>query len=473
MNLNNIKRYRFEKEESVEYRDFIDKKTQIGSIDGFDPVFMPDYLFDFQKYLVEWLVKRGRGAIFADCGTGKTPMQLVWAENIARKTNGRILILTPLAVAAQTIRESEKFGIECKQSRDGKLQSKITVTNYERLHYFDPNDFEGVVLDESSAIKAFDGKRRKQVVRFMSKINYRLLCTATPSPNDFIELGVSSEALGILTQSEMLSYFFRSSDNARHSLFREGDFWNVQKWFFRAHSEVPFWRWVCTWARAMKKPSDLGFDDDGFILPPLNITQRVVKHGRLLDGELFPIIATTLRQQREERRLTMTERCEEVARLVDHKNPAVVWCQYNEEGDILEKLIPGCVQVAGRMSDEEKEEKLVAFTFNKVRVIVTKPKIGAWGLNWQHCGHHTFFPSHSFEQYYQATRRSWRFGRKDQVDVDIVTTEGEAGVTTNLQKKQDKADIMFANLIKEMNNIYKLENRDNHNEEMEVPTWLS
>jgi hypothetical protein len=398
-------------------------------------------------------------------------MQLVWAENVRRKTGRPVLILTPLAVSAQTVREGEKFQIECEQSRGGHV-APITVTNYERLHYFNPNDFSGVVCDESSAIKAFDGKRRKQVTRFLSKFPYRLLCTATPSPNDFIELGTSSEALGVITQSEMLSMFFKSSDNMRHSLFKEGDFWNRAKWFFRPHAEVPFWRWVCSWARALKSPEDLGFDGSDFRLPELAIEQHVVESEYVFPGELFPRIARTLKEQRFERRRSMEERCARVAELVDHDRPAVVWCQYNDEGDILEKMIPGCVQVAGRHTDEEKEDRLCAFTFGKVRVLVTKPKIGAWGLNWQHCGHHTFFPSHSFEQYYQATRRSYRYGRKDPVRVDIVTTIGEAGVTENLMGKQDKADEMFAALVREMNDSEGVKIPERHVNPVEVPAWL-
>lgn len=458
--------------EQPSYAAFLAKKSQLGGNAGFKPLWIPDFLFDFQKHLVDWSVRRGRAAIWADCGLGKTPMQLVWAENVVRHTNRPVLILTPLAVAAQTVREAEKFGIDCRQSRDGTVQPNITVTNYERLHYFDESVFAGVVCDESSAIKAFDGKRRKQVTRFLSKIKYRLLCTATAAPNDFIEIGTSSEALGELTQSDMLGMFFKASDNMRHSLFKDGDFWNRAKWFFRAHSETPFWRWVCTWARAIRRPSDLGFDDAKFILPPLNVAQHLVQSEFVPPGELWPRVARTLKEQREERRRTIDERCELVAKLVDHSEPAVVWCQYNQEGDALERMIPGSVQVAGCDSDDDKEERLNAFTLGKVRVLVTKPKIGAWGLNWQHCGHHTFFPSHSFEQYYQAVRRSLRFGRIGQVRVDVVATKGEAGVTENLQKKQRKADEMFEALVREMHKFEGVLVENKHVKKMEVPSWL-
>lgn len=457
----------------MNYQEFIKRKSQSGPMSGFEPIWMPDFLFDFQQSLTDWSIRKGRAALLEDCGLGKTPQQLTWAENVVRKTNRPVLVLTPLAVSQQTIKESNKFGIDSVVSRDGTWTGKrIVITNYERLHYFHPEDFAAVVCDESSAIKAFDGKRRKQVTRFLSKMEHRLLCTATAAPNDFIELGTASEALGELSQSEMLSMFFRSTDNMRHSLFKDGDFWNRAKWMFRAHSEIPFWRWVCTWARAIRKPSDIGFDDTRFKLPPLQIEQDTIKTVFRFPGELFVRIAVTLKEQREERKRTIEERCERVRQLVAHDKPAVVWCQYNQEGDLLEKLIPDAIQVAGRHSDDEKEEKLCAFTFGKARVLITKPKIGAWGMNWQHCGHQVFFPSHSFEQYYQAIRRSWRFGRTDPVKVNIIATEGEAGVTANLQKKERKADEMFTRLVAEMNNSQGRQIIDKHTKRMEAPSWL-
>jgi len=453
------------------YQDFLAGKSQVTGNAGFEPIWMPDFLFDFQKSLVDWAVRKGRAAIVADCGLGKTPMQLVWAENVARKTDGKVLIITPLAVSGQTVREAEKFSIDCQQSREGKAFPRMTVTNYERLHYFNPDEFAGVVCDESSCIKSFDGKRRKQVTRFMSKMQYRLLCSATAAPNDFIELGTASEALGEMTQSEMLGHFFLSSDKKRHSLFKEGDFWNRAKYFFRAHAEQPFWRWVSSWARACRKPSDLGFDDAKFVLPALNIKQHVVKTTHRFEGELFVRVATTLKEQREERRRSMVERCELVAELVSHDKPAVAWCQYNAEGDLLQKMIPDSVQVAGCDTDEDKEERLSGFAAGKFRMMIIKPKIGSFGLNWQHCGHHTFFPSHSFEQYYQAVRRSLRFGRVGPVKVDIVATEGEAGVTENLAKKQRKANEMFTAMVAEMNSALRVTKADNHTTQLEVPSW--
>ena len=454
------------------YQAFLNRKSQSATMSGFNPVWMPDFLFDFQAHLTDWSIRKGRALLAEDCGLGKTPQQLVYAENVVRHTNKPFLILTPLAVASQTVREAEKFGIDAKVSRDGTVHPNITVTNYERLHYFNPEDFSGVAGDEISCCKAFDGKRRKYVTRFMSKMKYRLGCTATPSPNDFIELGTISELLGELSQSEMLGTFFRASDKKRHSLFKEGDFWNRAKYFFRAHSEVPFWRWVCSWARAIRKPSDIGFDDRRFILPPLNITQHVIPSTFRWPGELFPRIATTLKEQRIERKNTMQARCAKVAELVAHDRSVVVWCQYNPEGDLLEDMIPGAIQIAGSDKDDIKEERFNAFTTGEARVLITKPKIGAWGLNWQHCGDHIFFPSHSFEQYYQAIRRSLRFGRVGPVNAHIVTSEGEAGVTDNLQKKQRKADEMFENLVEHMNQSQTVEIVNRHTNKMESPAWL-
>lgn len=455
-----------------DYKTFLANKCQANHDDGFDPVWMPDFLFDFQKHLVEWAVRRGRAAIFADCGLGKTAMQLAWSENVVRKTNGKILIVTPLAVSAQTQREAEKFGMDdvCV-SRDGTVGPRITITNYERLHYFDQKDFVGAVCDESSAIKAFDGKRRKQVTRFFSKLPYRLLCTATPSPNDYIEMGTNSECLGVMTQSDMLGYFFKEDENRRHTVFTDEKY--RVKWTFKPHSERPFWRWVASWARAIQKPSDLGFEDARFILPPLNMHTHTIDVPYIPPGELFPRPAVSLAEQREERKRTINERCEKVAEIVNHDRPAIVWCHYNEEGDLLEKLIPGCVQIAGCHSIDEKEDKLMAFARGEVRCMVTKPKIGCWGLNLQHCGDMTFFPSHSFEGFYQGIRRCWRFGRKDAVTVHIVTSLGESKVIAGLDHKREQAGKMFSSVVSHMREATEVLSEDGHVKPVIKPAWLS
>ncbi len=451
------------------YDAFIDSKTQGGALHGFAPSFVPSFLFDFQQALVDWSVRKGRAAIFADCGLGKTPMELVWAQNVVEHTNGNVLILTPLAVTAQMVREAEKFSIDARRSHDGKAH-RITITNYERLHLFSPSDFVGVVCDESSILKSFDGARRTEITAFMRKMPYRLLATATAAPNDFVELGTSSEALGYLGHTDMLNKFFKNDLNNSAQGRMRGE---VIKWRLKGHAELPFWRWVCSWARAARKPSDLGFDDARFILPPLIEVQHQVEAHTLPDGMLFALPAVGLKEQRAERRRTVEERCQRVAELVNGHDQALVWCHLNDEGDLLESLIPDAIQVAGGDSDEAKEERLLAFADGQARVLVTKPKIGAWGLNFQNCGHVTTFPSHSFEQYYQGIRRCWRFGRVGPVKVDIVSTEGEKDVLKNLQRKAAQADQMFANLVTEMNSALAIGKASAFQTTTKAPAWLS
>lgn len=454
----------------MKYEEFLSQKSQLGGDHGFKPVFMPDFLFDFQKSLVEWSVNKGRAAIFADCGMGKTPIQLVWAENIVRHTNKNVLILAPLAVSQQTIMEAEKFGLECKRSRDGTPHGKVTITNYEQLHKFNSSDFVGIVCDESSILKSFKGQLKNEITQFMRKVPYRLLATATPSPNDFIELGTSSEALGYLGAMDMLNKFFKNDQNNSKVGRHRG---NEVKWRLKGHAELPFWRWVCSWARAVRKPSDLGFDDTNYVLPPLIEQEHMVKAQRLAEGMLFALPAHGLKEQREERRRTIQERCEKVAGIVNHTGQsALVWCHLNDEGDMLEDLIPDAIQVSGRDHEDKQEEKFLSFAQGKSRILITKPSMGAWGLNFQHCNHMTFFPSHSFEQYYQGIRRCWRFGQKRPVTIDIVTTEGEGRVIKNLQRKSEQADKMFAKLTSEMNNVLHLKKENNFIKKEVLPTWL-
>jgi hypothetical protein len=452
------------------YEDFLQRKLHEGAEHGFEPVFMPDSLFDFQAELVSWAVRKGRAAILADCGLGKTLMLLVWAQNVVQHTNRPVLILTPLAVAAQTIREAEKFGIECRRSSDGRAWPGITVTNYERLHLFDPKDFSGVVCDESSILKSFDGARRGEITDFMRKMPYRLLDTATAAPNDYIELGTSSEALGYLGHMDMLNRFFKNDQNNSAT----GRIYGEQiKWRFKGHAEIPFWRWVCSWARAIRRPSDLGFDDGRFTLPPLNEAEHVIETMAAPEGMLFNLPAVGLKEQREERRRSINERCTRVAELVSGTGePALVWCHLNDEGDRLAEMIKDGAQVSGDDRDEVKEERFLAFADGSLRCLITKPKIGAWGLNFQHCSHITFFPSHSFEQYYQGVRRCWRFGQKRPVRVDIVTTEGERGVMRNLQRKAKAADEMFSRLVEHMNQSLAIGRGDRGSKFVEVPAWL-
>lgn len=399
--------------------------------------------------------------------THNSVMCLVWSENVLRKTGKPVLILTPPTVGPQFVREGAKFGIECKHVKDGKFHSGVNVTNYEQLKHYNPTDFSGVAADESGGIKHFDSKRTAEVTEFMRTLPYRLLCTATAAPNDYIELGTSSEALGEMGFQDLVTRFFKQQTSKDHLG------WGRTKYVMRPHAEKDFWRWVCSWARAVRKPSDLGFDDGRFVLPELLTTEHVIEAKTKRPGVLFDLPAITLEEQREERRRTLDERCEKVAALVDHNESAICWCHLNDEGDLLEKLIAGSVQVSGSDTDEEKEEKLLAFINGEYRVLVTKPVVAGWGLNLQHCAHETFFPAHSFEQFYQAVRRCWRFGQTRPVRVDMVASEGERGVLSNLQRKASAADAMFSKLVELMNDQLGIIRRNPFTKQAERPSWLS
>lgn len=452
---------------NLEYAAFLAKKSQLGGHHGFKPVWMPDFLHGFQSHLDTWAIEKGRAAIFADCGLGKTPMQLVFAQNVREHTNKPVLVLTPLAVASQTAREAAKFGIDATVSRDGKVMPNITIANYDRLHYFNPNDFSGVVCDEApSCIKAMDGKLRAQVTEFLRQRPYRLLCTATPAPNDYVELGTGSEALGEMGQRDMIGMFFKEDNRS------VGNGWGRAKFRLKGHAESAFWKWVCSWARACRKPSDLGFSDEGFDLPELIEQDHIVEAKTLPPGYLYPVPARDMQEERAERRRTIVERCEKVAELVNHDKPAVVWCHLNDEGDLLAKLIPDARQVSGTDSIDEKEAAYEAFSNGSLRVVVIKPKIGAWGLNWQHCSHVVMFGSHSYEQCYQAKRRCWRFGQKNKVKVDTVLSEGEQRVQANQDRKKADSMRMFASLIENMNQTQTVQ-RINGTQTPGAPSWLS
>lgn len=456
----------------MRYEDFIADKANVGSLSGFDPSWMSPQLFDFQRALVEWAVRKGRAAIFADCGLGKTAMQLAFAENCVRHTGRPALILTPLAVSAQTVAEADKFGVDCRRSQDGKIDgARVYVTNYERLDRFDRHDFAAVVCDESSILKNFDGATKQAVTDFARHLPYRLLCTATAAPNDYVELGTSSEALGELGHMDMLARFFKNDQGTcdTGSQYEKGG----AKWRFKRHAESAFWRWVCSWARAVRKPSDLGFDDGRFVLPPITEREHVIKARSSRPGYLFDVPAFGLREEREERRRTVAERCEKVAELVAASDKALVWCHLNDEADMLARIIPGARQVKGGDSDDDKERTFLDFAQGDLRVMVTKPKIGAFGLNLQSCAHVVFFPSHSYEQYYQGVRRCWRFGQTRPVTVDVVATEGEAGIIGNMQRKAAQADAMFTALVAQMNSAIKIDRQARRGErKAEVPSWL-
>lgn len=453
----------------MSYENFIYGKSRHCELDGFEPVWMPEFLFDFQRHLVEWAVRQGRAALFEDCGLGKTAQQLVWAHNVVMKTNKPVMLATPIAVGAQTLREADKFGVAARRTKDGVMteESLVWITNYEQLHKYDPSKFAGFVGDESSAIKDFKSERKSVVTEFTRNIPYRLLCTATAAPNDFWELGTSSEVLGRLGFRDMITTFFKQETS------KDGRGWGRTKYRFRGHAEHPFWSWVCSWARSIQRPSDIGFDDSRFALPELRETEFVVETAKPRPGMLFAIPARDIREERAERRHSIAERCEAAVAIASKaKGPCVAWCELNDEADELERSIPGAVQVSGDDSDDEKEERLSAFSLGQITRLITKPKIGAWGLNWQHCRDVIVFPSHSFEQYYQLVRRCYRFGQTKPVNVSLVVCEGERGVLNSIRRKQDQARKMFAEMVAHMNDALHLVSKDSFTQKEEVPSWL-
>lgn len=467
------------------YKEFIRRKSQLGNMCGFEPLWLPDFLEPFQAHLACWSIRKGRALIAADCGMGKTPLSLVCAENYVRRVNKPALILTPLAVSHQFVREAEKFGIEAHRSNDGKPKPNITITNYERLDKFDPDDYSGVVCDEASCVKHWTGHRQKAVTRFLSKIPYRLLCTATPCPNDYVEMGTMSEALGELTYTDMLGTFFRQiSDDEKKKKATADDIihstrlsWRViqsfGQWALRPHAFEPFWKWVASWARACRKPSDLGpFDDTRFILPELRRRDHMATPRTPPPGFLFTVPAFGLNQERGERRRTLDERSELVAELTQDSDSAVVWCHLNPEGDRLEKEIKGAVQVKGSQSMEKKEELILAFLSGQARVLVTKAKIAGLGLNLQHCAHVVTFVDHSYEQFYQCIRRCWRYGQKRPVTLDVIATEGEVNVKRNMERKEALAAQMFDSIIRYMNDVLSVR-AEQATAQVKIPNWLT
>lgn len=428
-----------------DYRAFVDRKMHLAGEFGFKPTYTNPHCYDFQSHLIDWGLRQGRQATFADCGLGKTLMQCVWAENVHRHTNRPVLILAPLSVSAQTVEEAEKFGIEAFRSPDGKWPhgKGIITTNYERMHYFDPHDFAGVVCDESSIVKNFAGATRGAITDFMRKVKFRAMYTATPSPNDYTELGTTSEALGDMAYMDMLQQFFVSNDNTLHPAHIG------QQWRFKGHAEPHFWRWVASFARAVRKPSDLGYSDDGWTLPKLHEVAHKIQ-STSLDGQLFAMPVRGLPEEREERKATIAERCEAAADLIRNHDVGVMWCHLNAEADLLTQIVPGAVNLSGADRDEVKEEKFAAFKSGQIKYLVTKPKIAALGVNWQHCAASTYFDDYSYEQYYQAVRRFWRFGQKREVTVYQIGTTSLENVAKSRKRKAEAADKLFAEMMQHM-----------------------
>ena len=454
----------------MDYKTFLENKQHSTINYGIDCTFIPEKMFDFQKYILEYAVKKGRAGIFLDTGLGKTIIELATARNYIEATNKPVLIITPLAVAFQFLKEATKFEIgDIMYSKDGKYKTKIVVCNYERLHYFNPTDFDCVILDESSILKNFDGAIKSQVTTFLKKVKYRFLFTATPSPNDFIELGTSSEALGYMGYTDMLkSYFANNENNIRPQEI-------ASKWYLKPHATTEFFKWVSSWSISMRKPSDLGFDDTRFILPELIKNYHFVRNtNRKKDLGFFylPTIAKTMTEVRQEQRMTIENRCERATKLASNHDTSVYWTNLNDEADLLEKLDDNAYQIKGTMDLDKKEDLLINFFNGNIKKLITKPKITAFGLNWQHCNHTVFFPTWSYEQYYQAIRRFWRFGQTRPVTVDLVLSDGQKRVIDALLLKTEKADTLFTKLNSSINSVHKVKDIKEFDKEVVLPTFL-
>lgn len=452
------------------YEQFLETKRHSSVNYGIDTSFLPDGMFDFQRYVSEYAIKKGRCACFLDTGLGKTIIELTVAVNYIRKFNKPVLIICPLAVAHQFIKEAAKFGIDdIEYSKDGKYTKKIVIANYERLQHFKSSDFDCIILDESSILKNFDGVMRSDITAALKKVKYRFLFTATPSPNDFIELGTSSEALGYLGYTDMLTKFFTNNEDTVSPM-------NIgTKWILKGHAHTDFFRWVSSWSISMRKPSDLGFDDSKHILPNLNVNYHPVKNEKnwVVDGQymLFNTNAKNNKDINTERKMTIEQRCELSVSLASKHDRSVYWCNLNPEGDLLESLDKDAVQIYGSMDIDKKEEILLAFSDGKIKRLISKPKITAFGLNWQFCNHTVFFPTFSYEQYYQAIRRFWRYGQKRPVTVDLVYSDGQKRVLDSLLAKTEKATRLFDKLNSTLHQNFEIKSTP-FDKQIKLPSFL-
>ena len=457
----------------MDYNSFINNKKHLIGNFGFKPLYLPSTAFDFQKHVIEKSVFKGRLANFLDTGLGKTLIQLSIAYNVLKHTNKRVLILTPLAVGFQFLKESEKHNItdDIHQTKKGEFNGKnIIICNYERLHYLDNKDFECVILDESSILKNFEGKIKNQITSFIKKVKYRFCSTATPSPNDFIELGTTSEVLGYMGYMDMLTKFFKNNQNSVDSNNR-----NIgEKFYLKPHAEKDFFSWVNQWSIMCKMPSDLGFSNDGYVLPKLHTNKHIVKNQSLIDIDgqiqMFTPIARTMTEVRHEQKQTEKQRCEKAVELAKNKT-SVYWCNTNNESSILKSLDNDSVEIKGGMSIDKKEEILLSFADGEIKRLITKAKMTSMGLNWQHCNHTVFFPTWSYEQYYQAIRRFWRFGQKNEVVCDIVISDGQTRVIKALEQKTKKSIELYKNLVLNVNSNFKYKKLE-FNKELIKPKFI-
>ena len=440
----------------MDYSDFLEGKISTAKPVGFEPTRpINPMAFPFQRDMIAWSLRRGRSAEFADCGLGKSLCELEWASHVLDYTNSTVLVLTPLAVAKQMSREAEKFRIDrvnvCRTADQAK-SGMINVLNYERLGGLDPSMFGGIVLDESSILKAFEGSTRKQVTDFARRIPFRLAATATPAPNDLIELTNHSEFLDVLSGKEVIAQFFTQDGNT------------TQKYRLKKHAVTPFWRWLSSWSVAIRKPSDLGYDDTGFVLPELRIHETIVESG-VPSGRLFASDVQSLQERRETRRASLSQRADATADLVNKRSydPWILWCDLNAEADALRDRLPDAVEVRGSDPVELKEERFEAFASGEIGTLITKPSIAGFGLNWQHCNNMAFVgSSDSYEQQYQAIRRCYRFGQKRPVNVHFVYSDAEGTVVENVRRKERQASEMFDEIVKHMAGFSIGQQRRNH-----------
>jgi hypothetical protein len=458
----------------LNYKKFLEKKSFYVEPTGFEPNALNHMLFDFQKDIVKWACKKGKAALFEDCGLGKTPQQLEWGRQVCKYTGGDVLILAPLAVSKQTKREGEKFGIEvniCRTQDD--VKPGINITNYEMLSNFKPEYFAGIILDESSILKNYAGKMRNEIIDAFKNTPYKLSCTATPAPNDYMELGNQCEFLGIMTRTEMLATFF----------IHDGS--DTSKWRLKGHAEDMFWEWMASWAVVLNKPSDLGYSDGEFILPPKTINEIIVRvkpEEQIGQLSLVPTVAQTLSERRNARKSSLRARVKAAAELVNNSNEQwIVWCDLNDESDSLSKSIEEAVEVKGLDSNKHKENAMIDFAQGKIKSLVTKPSIAGYGMNWQNCHNMIFVGlSDSYEMLYQAVRRCWRFGQTKPVNIYIVISEQEGAVKANIERKERDFERMFSEMVKHTRKILTEEIRGTvrliesykADKDMIIPDWL-
>lgn len=435
------------------YAEFLERKRMVDPMTGMSSVpDLPGFLFPHQRDIVAWALRRGRAAIFAGTGLGKTAMELVWSDAVAKHTGKPVLIFAPLAVSQQHIREAKKFGLSALivKAQD-ECAPGVNVTNYQKIDHFDLSSFGGIVLDESSILKSTDGHYRTRIIEECASIPYRLAATATPAPNDFMELGNHAEFLGVMSYTDMLATFF-SHDGGE-----------TQKWRLKGHAENDFWKWMASWAVMLRQPADLGYPNDGYDLPPLKQTQHhvAVDYAPSLDtGLLFPMEASSLQERIAARRDTVDERVSLAASITPTDRPFVWWCNLNAEADALARAIPGAVNLSGSDKDEDKERKIAGFLSGETRVLISKVSICGFGLNFQHCADTGFVGlSDSFEQVFQAIRRFWRFGQTRPVNVHFIAAETEGAVVANLRRKEADAERMAAAMVKHMADLSSAEVR--------------